>query len=962
MNTEAAGAPIAETPLEQGVFLADDRKSGWIVEEGALDVFVVNAPDGVPTGRWTSLATARSGSIVTGTPSGSSTRDHAILCRLSPGCRVRRVSLDDQLHEAQSAPERTVELAERIDAWLAVLLPAIHHRLAPTDFTPIERGQSIFVDAEGVVRTLDDIAWVTLESGRGRMLGRERSRSMAPGIPAVLSPAEWITIEQPSRLTAFGTETLIREGTIWSAMRGISYEAILLTTVKIVRVAEEESAQMRARERRDTEIVAETNRMFRRILDGSREVSFRTSRDPAFDAADRVGRALGIEMREPPSSARSGPRVDPINAIAHASHVRIRSVRLIGKWWNRDAGPLIGYLKNGDVPVALIRRRRRYELFDPGASGAPRQVDATVAKELSVEGRMLYRPLPSRPISGWELFRHGMRGARRDTLALVLAGLATAGVGLLVPIMTGTVLGTLVPEAQRRRILELCLVLIASAFVSALLAIVYNIAGLRLEGRLDEQVQAGVWDRLMSLPPKFYRGSSTGQLATAALAISNVREQLSGLATKGMLAALVGIANFALIAVYNLQLAVLTLVLVTFAVGLSLTVGARQLKRQRANFAQLKEINSRTFQIIGGVPKLRSSASEDRAFAFWADAFAKGREQSVAIRTSQNALTAWNATYTVIGLIFAFFVSTELVHNISISTFLSFNVAFFQVLGSTLQVSTTMMLAVTIAPMLEGVGPIIAAQPETTDVQEDPGELSGAIEVSHVSFSYDADGPEILHDVSFKARAGEFIGVVGASGSGKSTLLRLLLGFEAPSSGAVLYDDQDLGNLDVVSVRRQCGVVLQNGTLFQGDILTNIIGSGLYTYEDAWEAVTACGMEEDISQMPMQLHTVLSEGASTLSGGQRQRLLIARAIVARPRILFLDEATSALDNRSQQIVTESLRRLNATRVVIAHRLTTIKDADRILVMDAGRIVESGTYEELMQLEGMFHTLVRRQIV
>ena len=401
--------------------------------------------------------------------------------------------------------------------------------------------------------------------------------------------------------------------------------------------------------------------------------------------------------------------------------------------------------------------------------------------------------------------------------------------------------------------------------------------------------------------------------------------------------------------------------LVIFSFGLSLVVGSRQLKRQRANFEQMKEINSRTFQLIGGVTKLRSSASEDRAFAYWADAFGKGRQQSVAIRAAQNKLTAFNAAYTVIGSVLAFFVVGELLRGLSVATFLAFNVAFFQVLASTLQLSTTVMLGVTIAPLLEGVRPIIAAAPENTETAEDPGELTGAIEVSHVSFSYEEDGPEVLHDVTFKASAGEFVGVVGQSGSGKSTLLRLLLGFEAPSAGAILYDEQDLGNLDAVSVRRQFGVVLQNGTLFQGDILSNIIGSGLYTYEDAWEAVKACGMEDDINQMPMQLQTMLSDGGSTLSGGQRQRLLIARAIVARPRILFLDEATSALDNRSQEIVTESLRRLNATRIVIAHRLTTIRDADRIIVMEAGRIVESGNYDELMAREGMFHALARRQI-
>jgi NHLM bacteriocin system ABC transporter ATP-binding protein len=959
MSTDVTDLDPLDAPLEQGQFLATDYTSGWVVDNGTLDVFVVQAPDGVAIGRWTPLTTIEPGSAITGSPSGP--RGHAMLCRLSPGCRVRQVSLEDVQRETELDRERHAEVTARIDRWLSALLTAIHHRLAPADFEPLERGQRVDLPAGTVARAIGGITWLTLESGQARLLGRERSHGIGIGAPDVISPAEWIIIEEDSTLSVRGTADLLDDGTVWSALARINGEAVVLTTLRMARMEEVEAARMKEREQRDLEVVAETNRMFRAILEGRERRGFRIGEEPAFAAATRIGNALGIEMRQPPASARSGPRIDPINAIAHASHARIRTVRLTGQWWRRDVGPLVGYLKRGDIPVALIRSGRSYDLYDPAFPDSPRRVDATVAKELRFDGRMFYRPLPDRPITGWELFRHGMRGGRRDVLTLILAGVATAAIGLLVPIMTGLILGTLVPQAASRRITELCLLLIISAVVSALLAMLYNIAGLRIEGRLDENVQAGIWDRLMSLPPAFYRGSSTGQLATAALAISNVREQLSGLATKGLLAAIVGVANLVLIAVYNLELAALAILLVAFAVGLSLFVGSRQLQRQRANFEQLKEINSRTFQLIQGVAKLRSSASEDRAFAYWADAFGKGRTQSVAIRASQNKLTAFNAGFTVIGSVFAFFVVGELLRGLSVATFLAFNVAFFQVLGSTLQVSTTMMLGVTIAPLLEGVGPIIHAEPESAEAKEDPGELSGAIELSHVSFRYDADGPEVLHDVSFEARAGEFVGIVGPSGSGKSTLMRLLLGFETPFSGAILYDEQDLGNLDVVSVRRQCGVVLQNGTLFQGNILTNIVGSGLYTYEDAWEAVKACGMEDDIDQMPMGLHTVLSEGASTLSGGQRQRLLIARSIVARPRILLLDEATSALDNRSQEIVTASLRRLNSTRIVIAHRLSTIRDADRIIVMDTGRVVQSGTFDELMAQPGMFSTLARRQM-
>jgi NHLM bacteriocin system ABC transporter ATP-binding protein len=959
MSTEVTNVGALDLVLERGQFMAIDPSSGWLVDDGSLDVFVVVAPEGVPVGRWTPLLSVQPGSIVTGAL--PTARGHAMLCRLSPGCKVRQIKLDELQRQVQGTPARQAQMSERVDRWLSPLLDEVHYRLAPTDFAPISRGQRYDLPADGVARAIDDVSWVTLEKGGARLLGRERSRALAMGEPAVLSPADWIVAEVESRILVQGTGDLLEGGKLWTALTAINAQAVSLTALRIARIEEEEAARMAAREERDAEVLAETTRMFRAILEGRVLRGFRVGEEPAFAAATRVGQAMGIEIREPPASARSGPRVDPINAIAQASHARIRTVRLIGQWWERDYGPLIGYLKRGDTPVALIRRGRSYDMYDPNSPDQPRRVDATEAKELRFDGRMLYRPLPGRPISGWELFTHGMRGGRRDVLTMFVAGAAAAGLGLLVPIMTGVVLGTLVAEAQTRRITELCLLLIISAVVSALLAVFYNIASLRIEGRLDENVQAGVWDRLMSLPPKFYRGSSTGQLATAALAISNVREQLSGLAAKGLLAAIVAVANFILIIVLDPLLALITLLLVLFSVGLSLVVGRRQLGRQRANFELLKEINSRTFQLIGGVAKLRASASEDRGFAYWASAFAAGREQSVAIRASQNRLTAFNAAFTVFGSIIAFFVVGQVI-TISTSTFLSFNVAFFQVLGSILVVSTTMMLGVTVAPMLEGVTPIISAEPETAEAKEDPGELSGHIEVSHVSFKYDESGPEILKDISFTTRPGEFVGIVGASGSGKSTLLRLLLGFESPTSGAVLYDEQDLGDLDVVSVRRQTGVVLQNGTLFQGDILMNIIGSGLYTYDDAWEAIQACAMEDDIDQMPMGLHTVLSEGASTLSGGQRQRLLIARAIVARPRILFLDEATSALDNRSQEIVTESLRKLNATRVVIAHRLTTIRDADSIIVMDAGRIVQSGTYDELMAQEGVFSMLARRQIV
>jgi ABC-type bacteriocin/lantibiotic exporter with double-glycine peptidase domain len=298
---------------------------------------------------------------------------------------------------------------------------------------------------------------------------------------------------------------------------------------------------------------------------------------------------------------------------------------------------------------------------------------------------------------------------------------------------------------------------------------------------------------------------------------------------------------------------------------------------------------------------------------------------------------------------------------LSTGAFLAFLVAFIQLLGSTMQLSSSVSSILNVVPLYERALPILQTLPEAADNQSDPGELRGCIEATHLSFRYSADGPEALHDVSFNIAPGEFVAFTGPSGSGKSTLLRLLLGFETPANGTVSFDGQELSGIDVQAVRQQIGVVMQSGRLTSGSILENIIGSSQLTVDDAWEAARLAGLDLDIKQMPMGMHTMVSDGGGGFSGGQRQRLMIARAIVRKPRILFFDEATSALDNQTQAIVSSSLGKLQATRVVIAHRLSTIVNADRIFVFDRGSIVQSGRYEELLKQPGLFQDLVRRQV-
>ena len=299
---------------------------------------------------------------------------------------------------------------------------------------------------------------------------------------------------------------------------------------------------------------------------------------------------------------------------------------------------------------------------------------------------------------------------------------------------------------------------------------------------------------------------------------------------------------------------------------------------------------------------------------------------------------------------------------LSTGAFLAFNAAYANLHAAVFQMVPTLQTVAMAVAYVDRIKPILKQVPEVDTGKSDPGQLSGKIEVSHLTFRYDAQGPVILNEISLRIEPGSFVAVVGPSGSGKSTIIRLLLGFERPASGTIYYDDQDLAELDVSTVRRHMGVVLQGGNILAGDIFTNIIGSHPLTLADAWEAAGLAGLDEDIRQMPMGMHTVIMEGAATLSGGQRQRLMIARAIATRPRILIFDEATSALDNRTQAVVAESLRNLKATRLVVAHRLSTIQDADHIFVLDRGRIVESGNYSQLIDRDGLFRRIARRQII
>jgi NHLM bacteriocin system ABC transporter ATP-binding protein len=588
-----------------------------------------------------------------------------------------------------------------------------------------------------------------------------------------------------------------------------------------------------------------------------------------------------------------------------------------------------------------------------------------VAASLTPLACVFYRSFPERALTILDVLKFGFRGGKNDLLIVALMGIATGILALLIPLAIGILFDSIIPAAERGQLLQLGLVLLVSTLAACLFQLTQNIAVLRLEGKWDVSILAAVWDRLLRLPVSFFRHYSSGDLAERAMGIDIVRRTLSGAVVSSILAATFAILNFGLLFYYDARLAWVASGLALFFVAATIAAGYIQVRYQRTLADLQGQIAGLILQFVTGIAKLRVAGVEDRAFALWAREFSAQKKVAFKAQSAANVLSAFNSAYPILTsmVIFATFtLAGESQAKLSTGGFLAFSAAFSQILVASLAVSSALISTLNIVPIYERAQPILQTLPEVDPAQSDPGDLTGEIEVGHVVFRYKENEPLVLKDISLHVKPGQFVALVGPSGCGKSTLVRLLLGFETPQSGGIYYDGQHLTGLDVEKVRHQLGVVLQNGQLISGSIFTNIVGSSPATIDDAWQAARMVGLDEDIEQMPMGMHTVISEGGGTLSGGQRQRLLIARAIVNKPRVLFFDEATSALDNRTQALVAESLERLHATRVVVAHRLSTIVNADCIFVIDGGQVVQSGAYEELMRQEGLFAELAQRQIV
>ncbi len=955
--------------------ILEDHDKFWMVTSGEVDVYYVNvSEDGSYTSQLTHLYSAKKGALL-----------FSLLTeRLRSGIKLLAVSSDAKLLELNKNELLVVDhtfLKFHINKWILKLVDSLYQENIPRIYTVLGDEPEVLLDENEIAYPTKGLVWCSIVEGDISKYADTVSYSSAAKFPCPfpVSNKLWIkSLDKDAKVKVLDTKEMLKDDIFFMlALNDIQKHFYWKIIENQEYLKNQEKERISTKIQTDGEKLNATLHELGGIVShdsSKKETAFHTSStvhdNPLLATCQQIGKTVGFDFVAPKyMESYDDSMSNQLFAIGQASNVRIRKVILRGTWWKEENGPMLAFSKEGKKPIALIQKDAKSYVFRDVETNTEEIVTNDHAETLEPIAYMFFFAFDSKMTSLKKIMNFALQGVKKDAKYLVMAAFAGSLLGLLVPILSGIMFDDVIPTADRGMLFEVFGIMLIIGIVSALLQLVQGVLQLRVETKSNLNLQGGLMDHLLRLPVSFYKKYTAGDLTNRALSINAIRQILSNTVMTAVLSGAFSIVNLALLFYYDSGLALMGVGLAAVAVVFIAGIGWLKLKYDRDISDEQGDIQGFLFEFLSGITKIRITGAEKRIFTLWATKFANLKKLAFRSGSYQNFIEVFNGSYPLLTNIFFFsFIyytfttaTTTSTGLISVGAFMAFISAFNQFLNDSLRMSMALISSLNIVTLYERVKPILEETPESSEDSLDPGELNGGIELNSVSFRYNEEQPLVLKNISLEIKPGEMVAFIGPSGSGKSTVMRILLGFEEPESGSVYYDGNAFDSMNKDLVRQQIGVVLQNGSLMSGSIYKNIVGNSELNLDDAWEAARMAGMEDDIKQMPMEMHTMVSEGGGTFSGGQRQRLMIARAIAHKPRLLFMDEATSALDNRTQNIVSESLDNLQATRIVIAHRLSTIINADRIYVMDKGEIVESGTYEELMGRDGLFSKLAKRQI-
>ena len=716
--------------------------------------------------------------------------------------------------------------------------------------------------------------------------------------------------------------------------------------------------QIRLRKLNDDQVFAEALRQTAGTVMGRRQEYIRDDRVLTGSALEKIMRYYRLHYEEAPESVKTLD--EQLEHVLYPQGMMYRRVRLEDDWYKRAVGAYLGFRSDNGAPLALIPSGLTgYRCYDP-AAGESYAVTKGTRDRIEREAYCFYRPLPQQKISIPMLVRY-IVGSLYMSDFLMIAGvsLGVVLIGFLMPKLTNLLFGPVLENRNIHVLAAMAVFMICAGVSRLVITTARDLISACVETRIQLNVESAAMMRVLSLPPDFFREFSSGELSSRVQSVNTLCSALVNAVLTTGLTSLLSLLYIAQIFRYAPILVVPSLCIIILTVGFSALTMVLEMQRQKKSLAESAKTTGLSFALINGIQKIRLAGAEKRTFAKWAQQYNKTAEVLYNPPMFLKVSSVINQAIQLGGTIVLYGIALS--GAVVMKDYLAFNTAYGSVMGAFTSLMSVAMVFARIRPVLNMAQPVLDAQPETGEKKKVVTSLKGNIELDSVSFRYTKDGPKIIDNLSLKIRAGEYVAVVGPSGCGKSTLIRLLLGFEKPERGSIFYDGRNIDQIDVRSLRRRIGTVMQNSGLFNDSIFANIaLSSNSLTLDEAWEAAETACIADDIRSMPMGMHTVIAEGQGGISGGQKQRLMIARAVAPKPSVLIFDEATSALDNITQRKVTEALDNLKCTRIVIAHRLSTIRSCSRILYLENGRILEEGTYEELMAKNGLFSQMVARQ--
>ncbi|MCH9630766.1 MAG: Vitamin B12 import ATP-binding protein BtuD [Chlamydiia bacterium] len=976
-NNEKIECPIDSTYslYEPNVF--------YFIEEGVVDLFAneVNEKEGIDRSLY--LNSFEKGEILFGFEEGATPSVRSVYAKMHTSVVLRKVSIQD--FDLKSLDEG-IKLAfcERIDSWIDKIAFIASKHLEKLPNTPVSRKESFHLSKDLTIalgfnlecRKHSRTVWTCVTNGR-ITINEVDGSCIKPGDLSFPVPSSFIvTAKEETDLTFKGTEEAFYEPSFYSSLSTFHHLALSMMHHEVKRLSKLERMQILSNIALEKTTLMEAEHTLVSVLSDSDPEILSSESDLILKAVQMIGAKIKVKaIHVHLENAEDLSDFEKIQSICAQADMGFRKVKLTSDFIEKDASSFLGYYKDTKTPVIILKvKARKYKLIDP-RTAEERVVTKDFAEEFLEEAYVFYKSLPENP-KGMRLAKFVIEGRGKDIFTILAVSGLSAIISLYSPMAVGWIFDKAVPDHDFRFLIEIVLGLVMVSIGSQLFSLCRTYTFLRLEGKTSNKLQGALWKRLLTLKLPFFRKYSIGDLFQRVNAVDEIRRLLGSNTLSSIIASFFSILYFGVMLYRSWKLALIMLLPVFLTMTVYVIAIAMTIKRELKVLNVQAVIYGFFVQILDAVKKIRITGSENRAFARWATLFAEKKSTELKLAAIHNWLRVSHEMITSFGVLLMYLVVIMILQKVEkagvagaaaaphithIGEFLSFSAAFGAFSGAVFGVGgSALSVLKDIIPRWRRAKYVLESEPERRNLQRNVGIISGDIVFEKVSFKYDEKAPFIFKDLNFSIKPGEFVAFTGPSGCGKSTIIRLLLGFEDPTKGKVFFDGKDISRLDLVGLRRKIGVVLQHGAILGGSIRDNINCSRNFSDEKIWETLKLCGIEEEIQNLPMGLETLLPSGGGTLSEGQKQRLLIARALISKPKILVLDEATSSLDNYTQELIKKNVDQLNVSRIVIAHRLTTIRNADRIFVINNGCIEQSGTYEELNSQEGLFQKLVKMQ--